>query len=272
MVLELGEPFASLWQGRDAFAEVDRLEGETYRALEGRRTFRTLVNGEGFFVKVHKGVGWGEILKNLASLRMPVIGAGNEWQALTRLGAQGVTVPVPVAFGVRGSNPARQESFIITRELTPVIDLDVLTHQWLAQPVSAAVRRRLIHRVASMTRDMHAAGINHRDCYLCHFLLVGDVATAMEDGFAGTHLIDLHRARYRQSLPTRWRIKDISGLYFSSLHMKLSRTDIFRFLRVYYARPLREVLATAGPELARIERKAQRTLRHHLKHHAGNAP
>lgn len=53
---------------------------------EARRTLRIEVAGQGYlFVKIHRGVGWKEILKNLLSLRLPVLGAGNEWRAIARL-------------------------------------------------------------------------------------------------------------------------------------------------------------------------------------------
>ena len=79
MKLMLAEPFKSLWAGRDPFTEVERLEGEVYRELEARRTLRTEVDGHGFFVKIHRGIGWGEIFKNLLTAKLPVLGAGQEW-------------------------------------------------------------------------------------------------------------------------------------------------------------------------------------------------
>ena len=69
MKLMLAEPFKSLWAGRDPFAEVEGLEGEVYRELEARRTLRTEVDGHGFFVKIHRGIGWGEIFKNLLTAK-----------------------------------------------------------------------------------------------------------------------------------------------------------------------------------------------------------
>jgi heptose I phosphotransferase len=41
------------------------LQGEVFRELEGRRTLRTEVAGRGYFVKIHRGAGWAEIVKNL---------------------------------------------------------------------------------------------------------------------------------------------------------------------------------------------------------------
>ncbi|MEE4465823.1 lipopolysaccharide core heptose(I) kinase RfaP, partial [Azotobacter chroococcum] len=57
MQLILSEPFKSLWAGRDAFAEVERLQGQVYRELEARRTLRIEVAGRGYFVKIHRGIG-----------------------------------------------------------------------------------------------------------------------------------------------------------------------------------------------------------------------
>lgn len=267
MNVELKPPFDQLWKSRDAFLAVDQLDGTVYRALEGRRTFRTEIDSEGYFVKIHKGVGWGEILKNLASLRMPVISAWNEWRALTVLQQQGVCAPIPMAYGVRGSNPAAIESFIVTRELTPVVDMEAFTRDWGSAPPPLRVRRALLRQIAKMVRGMHQAGVNHRDCYLCHFLLAGEQASA--DDFSGLNIIDLHRARFRLKLPARMRVKDLSGLFFSAQHWQLSERDVLRFLRLYYDKPLKQIVVEHSAELARINRKAGKTLRHHLKHHAG---
>jgi len=107
----LEEPFRSLWAGEDPFVAVEALEGQVFRELDGRRTLRSEVAGRGYFVKIHRGIGWGEIFKNLLSLRWPVLGAQNEWRAIRRLQELGIDSMHAVAFGRRGRNPARQHSF-----------------------------------------------------------------------------------------------------------------------------------------------------------------
>ena len=139
--LMLAPPFDRLWAGQDAFAAVDRLEGEVFRELDGRRTFRTEVAGRGYFVKIHRGVGWGEIVKNLVSGRLPILGAANEWHATRRLAELGVDSLRAVAFGERGGNPARRHSFIITEELTPIISLENYTRSWPQHPPAPALKR-----------------------------------------------------------------------------------------------------------------------------------
>ncbi|OLU24556.1 lipopolysaccharide core heptose(I) kinase RfaP [Pseudomonas sp. PA15(2017)] len=260
MRLILAEPFKSLWDGKDAFEAVEGLQGQVYRELEARRTLRTEVNGQGYFVKIHRGVGWGEIVKNLITARLPVLGAGQEWTAIQRLHEAGVSTMTAVAYGERGSNPAQQHSFIITEELAPTVDLEQLTLTWLEQPPALLLKRALVRRVAQMTGRMHAAGVNHRDCYICHFLLHTDKPFDADD--FRLSVIDLHRAQVRNAVPKRWRNKDLAGLYFSALHIGLSRRDLLRFIKIYFgvvdSRPLRQILHDEATLLRWLQGKADR--------------
>lgn len=260
MRLILAEPFKSLWDGKDAFDAVEGLQGQVYRELEARRTLRTEVDGKGYFVKIHRGVGWAEIVKNLVTARLPVLGAGQEWKAIRRLNDAGVSTMTAVAYGERGSNPAQQHSFIITEELAPTVDLEQLTLTWIEQPPAPLLKRALIRRVAQMTGRMHAAGVNHRDCYICHFLLHTDKPFDADD--FRLSVIDLHRAQVRNAVPKRWRDKDLAGLYFSALDIGLTRRDLLRFIRIYFgvidSRPLRQVLQDEAALLRWLQGKADR--------------
>jgi len=263
MRLMLGEPFNGLWRGKDPFVEVLRLDGKVYRALEGRRTLRTEVGGQGYFVKIHQGIGWREVGKNLLSGKCPVLGAGQEWRALKRLQQANVPSMRAVAFGERGSNPARQQSFIITEELAPTIDLEQFCVNWRTQPPNPQLKRALIQEVARITADMHQAGVNHRDCYICHFLLHLEPAPRADN--LRLSLIDLHRAQTRSQVPKRWRNKDLAGLYFSALEIGLSSRDKMRFLKTYFQRPLRDILQNEARLLRCLQRKAQRLHKRYLR-------
>ncbi|SDZ12496.1 lipopolysaccharide core heptose(I) kinase RfaP [Pseudomonas sp. NFIX28] len=256
MKLILAEPFKTLWAGRDAFAEVERLDGQVYRELEARRTLRTEVAGEGFFVKIHRGIGWGEIFKNLLTAKLPVLGAGQEWQAIQRLHEAGVPTMTAVAYGERGSNPANQHSFIVTEELAPTISLEDFSIDWAKQPPQPRLKRALIAEVARMTGAMHRAGVNHRDCYICHFLLHTDKPVTADD--FKLSVIDLHRAQTRPAITRRWRDKDLAALYFSALDIGLTRRDKLRFLKGYFQRPLRQILSDEASLLAWLEGKANK--------------
>jgi len=252
----LAEPFKSLWQGKDAFAEAQKLQGKVYRAMPGRRTLRTEVDGRGYFVKIHQGIGWLEIVKNLLTLKSPVLGAGQEWRALQRLEQANIPSMQAVAFGERGCNPARQQSFIITEELAPTVDLEAFCQNWRSEPPQPALKRALIAEVARMTAAMHRAGVNHRDCYICHFLLHLEPPPVPKK--LRLSLIDLHRAQTRKQVPRRWRNKDLAALYFSALNIGLSRRDELRFACAYFQRPLRDILQQEARLLGWLKAKASK--------------
>ncbi len=256
MKLFLLPPFDDDWFARDPFAAVEALDGEVYRALEGRCTLRTEVAGQPVFAKIHRGVGWSEILKNLIRLRWPVTSALNEWRAISRLEELGVATMRALAAGERGGNPARRHSFLVTAELAPTISLEDLTRHWREEPPTLALKRAVLRRVASMVRRMHEGGMNHRDCYLCHFLVHEPIPEDPRQ--MKISLIDLHRAQIRRRVPRRWRDKDLAALYFSALPMGLSRLEKLRFLRLYFGRPLRDVLRDEARSLRWLEREVVR--------------
>ena len=260
----LRPPFSQLWAGRDPFTEVEALQGQVFRELEGRRTLRTEIDGRGYFAKIHRGVGWREIFKNLICLRLPVLGARNEWRAIERFGQLGIDTMCMAAFGERGMNPARRHSFIITEELAPTISLADYCRDWPRKPPEPALKRALITRVAEIARTMHGNWMNHRDFYLCHFLLHTDPPPTPET--LRLSVIDLHRAQIHERPPApRWWRKDLAGIYFSALDIGLTRRVLLRFLRVYYNAPLRETLRDQEKLLIWLQRKAVRIYERELR-------
>lgn len=260
----LAEPFKTLWQGQDPLVAVEHLQGEVFRELEGRRTLRIEVAGQGYFVKIHRGVGWKEIVKNLLLLRLPVLGARNEWRALERLHQAGVPTMTAVGMGESGWNPATRHSFLITQELAPTLSLEELSMNWAQQPPVPRFKWQLIARVAEMTARMHQAGVNHRDCYICHFLL----DTRVPPTVANIHLslIDLHRAQTRTRTPKRWRNKDLAALYFSVLDIGLTQRDLLRFLCTYFQCTPRVLLQREARLLRWLRHKAQSLQARKLRH------
>ncbi len=255
MTLYLREEFAAAWRGRDPFAEVDALQGEIYRNVKGRRTLQFEFAGRAYFAKIHHGIGWGEILKNLLTLRLPILGAKNEWQAIARLRQLGVATMTAAAYGSRGWNPARRASFIITEALQDTISLEDYCARWVQQPPPLSRKWRLIAALAGISRTLHQHGICHRDYYLCHFLL--HEQAGFEAGAAPRlSLIDLHRALIDEHLSRRWVLKDVAGLYFSALHVGLSRHDFLRFVKQYSGKTLRAALTEDAGFWNAVQNKA----------------
>lgn len=253
-MIELSEPFASLWQGRDPFAELWAMPGRDYRCMPGRRTFRFELAGRAYFAKLHSGVGWGHILGQWLRLRRPVVGAATEREAIRRLEQLGVATMHIAAFGEAGPSPASRRSFIVTEAIEPSVSLEDFCGDWAQRRPPRQLKWDLIRAVAGIARRLHQGGVNHRDFYLCHFLL--DSERLGRSGEIHLSLIDLHRAQLRARAPERWRIKDIAGLWFSAVDIGLSRTDLFRFVREYARQRPGEALR--GRFWSRVRHKMQR--------------
>ena len=83
------------------FDRIFSLEGENYRLVKARRTFRFELDGKGYFAKVHRGIGWKEILKEIFQFKLPVLGAENEYKAIRKLEEIGVPTMRCAAYGKR---------------------------------------------------------------------------------------------------------------------------------------------------------------------------
>ncbi|WIO74462.1 lipopolysaccharide core heptose(I) kinase RfaP [Porticoccaceae bacterium LTM1] len=256
MKLWLREEFAKEWQEQDPFACADQLEGKVYRALEGRKTLRFELSGNSYFIKIHKGIGWGEIVKNLTQGRLPILGAGAEYRAINRLHELGVDTMTAAAFGERGVNPATQQSFLVTEDLAGSISLEDFCGNWQEQPPKLKLKRALIKKVATISAQLHNHGVNHRDYYICHFHLYPESLQEDHDNIR-LHVIDLHRTQLRNRTPYRWRLKDLAGLYFSAMDVGLTRGDRLCFLKHYFQSSLKMVIRDQEKLLSDVERKAQ---------------
>lgn len=262
-MLRLKPPFKGAWENQDPFAEVVSLQGETFRQVESRRTLRFDFAGESYFVKYHRGTQFKEIVKNLITLRLPILGARNEWLAIQHLHAANVETMTDYAYGERHWNPLRRESFIITQDLNPAISLEDYCADWATQPPAYHVKRELLVKLATMVAAMHRSGLNHRDCYICHFLLA--LPFTPGEQAAKLSVIDLHRAQIRRRIPTRWRNKDLIALYYSSLPLALSFRDYCYFLKIYFEQSPRAVMAKEAKLLRQAQVKAEKIKRRTIR-------
>jgi heptose I phosphotransferase len=240
--LQLPDALRNVFAG-DAFEQIMRLGGRIFRDVPGRKTVQVELAGQSYFIKQHFGVGWGEVFKNLSSLRLPIFGAATEWKAIRRLTEIGIPTTPAVAYGERGCNPVTRESFVITRDLGDIVSLEDFCRDWPQNPPPLRLKRQLLAEVARLARLLHGHGMNHRDFYLCHFCL--DRAL-LEKGQVRLYLIDLHRVGIRARIAPSARMKDLAALYFSVLDIGLSRRDCVRFVRLYRDAPLRTLPKETG--------------------------
>jgi len=249
----------------DAFGQVMALSGVVFRDVQARRTLRFELLGKSYFAKLHSGVGWREILKNLLTLRLPIVSAMTEVHAIRKLNELGIPTTPLAAYGCRGISPASLHSFVITEDLGDIISLETLCADWRKNPPDARLKRRLIVAVAKIARTLHGNGLNHRDFYICHFCL--DKQRLISDEIY-LYLIDLHRVGIRDKIRPDVRMKDMAALYFSAMDVGLNKRDYLRFLMVYRQRPLREVLPCEHNFWDKVEKRA---IQLYLKYH-GNLP
>lgn len=229
--IELPEGIRSFF-GKNAFADIMRLQGDVYRDVPGRRTMRVDLGNGSYFVKQHFGVGWAEIFKSFLSLKKPIIGAITEVNAIQKLDAIGIATTLLVGYGVKGDNPATQQSFLITKDLGEITSLEDLCADWKTNPPDAHFKRRLVIAVADLARKLHQNGLTHRDFYICHLCL--DVQALKQDQIK-IYLIDLHRMLIHSRASIGDSMKDIAALYFSCMDAGLTTRDYLRF-KHYYAK------------------------------------
>ncbi len=235
-MIELADELRDKFSGDDAFDRVMALEGDVYRAKEGRRTLLFEHGGREYFAKIHSGIGWGEIWKNLSSFRLPITDASNEWKAVGLLESSGVETVKIVGKGSRGKNPAKIESFVIMRALDERVEVEGFLKDFggVTARGRLALKRKIVRKVADAARRMHGAGMNHRDFYLCHFHIMDRKWTG-DESMEEIHLplIDLHRAQIRGLVPQRWLVKDLGALLFSAIDCEITDRDLVAFLKVY---------------------------------------
>jgi heptose I phosphotransferase len=267
-VLELDEHLRAHLPKENTFDWLMNVEGKVHRAVKNRRTVEFEIGGRRYFIKAHRGVGWREVFKNVCYGRAPIVSAEPEWRAIMALNRVGVTTPAVAGKGLRGRAPAHLESFVVMQTLEGMTSLEDLAHDWagLSRQRRVLLKRALLQSVADIARRMHGAGMNHRDFYLCHFLVRDrDWRNWTPSNKVELVLIDLHRVQIRDRVPQRWLVKDLGGLLFSALDAGLTRRDLLRFIQTYRQRPWREVLVNEGAFLKKVCHNAVRLYRpfHH---------
>lgn len=242
-MIELSESLREYFKDTDVFEALCSLPGRVYREKDGRKTFRTEINGKPYFIKLYRGIGWISLLGSLLRFRLPVLSAKNEWKAIRRLEALGIETLRLAGCGKRRWSPAAAKSFVITEELTPTISLENFCRNWPSSPPNRMLKRALITKAAHIAKKLHENDLIHRDFYICHFLLDKTFKKEkidIED--LHLYLIDLHRMGKRYFFSKRGRMKDVAALYFSCMDIGLTQSDLFRFIRIYRGMPLKTAL------------------------------
>ena len=179
--MEIGRDFRALF-GAAGLVEFDDFMGFKGGVVAKEITVRSIVSfsltdtdgvGKGFYLKRHRqSVG---LYKRLISLLTgaPLSEGRREWEAIGQLSRSGVPALTGAAFGERFPTFFRQESFLVTEELTGFTQLEALVGDF-APPLSVemvAEKRELIRAVAGLVRKLHDEGFKPPrplpDAYTC---------------------------------------------------------------------------------------------------------
>lgn len=230
-----------LFAAEKSVADFLKIDGEVFKQFPHRRTLKFERGGTEFFIKSHWNFGWREIIRKLLSLHVPVVSAKTEWRAIQALENIGLDTMKIAAYGEEGASPAARKSFLVTHALLGTESLEKWAPKFMERrntPQKIHFKHALIRKVADIARGLHTNGLNHRDLYLCHFLLDITTAPIPTPQDLKLYLIDLHRMQIRARTPQRWMVKDVAGVLFSSMDLNLTSRDFFRFMKVYCGKPL----------------------------------
>ncbi len=126
---------------------------------------------------------------------------------------RGLATAIPVAAGVRFTSFFQAESFLITEDFSPLVDMEELVlnqPQTLKGTQNETRRKNILTAVATYARKMHTCGRNHKDFNATHVLLEDvDSANTL------VALFDLQRVDRKFINKLRWPIKALSEFIFT---------------------------------------------------------
>src|SRR5688500_15588439 len=176
--------------GLDAEAVFDHPDIVAWRKLPDRENCTLDANVDGRAVRLH-------IKRYLTTSSA----ARDEVKAIELLRDAGIsTVPV-----VGHGHLADGRSFVITEDLAGYRDAEKMV-------AAGTPFETLLEPTADLAAKLHAAGLHHRDLYLCHFFAKVDA------GVVAVKLIDAARVARMNNFLTRWRwvIKDLAQFWYST--------------------------------------------------------
>lgn len=219
---------------RAALAEPQRLldAAGTRFIKDHRRTAvaAASVGGREVFIKRFKPYAWYRRLEWWIS-GTP---ARRCWQRSAELEQAGFRVAPVLAFVETRTCGLPADSYFLTAAITAAVPAG----RWWRENVGRVpptARSHLLSTLAEELRRLHAAGFYTRDANADNFLV-----RAGQDGRTEVFLLDLENVHRLRNVSERRRAKNLVQLY-RPVRGEVRRLDRLRFLRAYFARPLREL-------------------------------
>ena len=206
---------------------------ENVTRKKGRTVVKTSFGGKTYYLKRHFGMKLKDALMEYWRHGRRMSNARLEWKAMQTADSLGIPNTPFRAFGEKFKGWREKNSFLLTEALPP--GRTVEDHFRAGIELTLSEKIRLAKRIAGIARKLHSAGYTHKDFYLGHFYVVGDLK-----GEYKLHLLDLQRLCKGAKLLNRWSLKDMTALYFSALpfleNSLITRTDMLRLYLAYVKR------------------------------------
>lgn len=169
----------------------------------------------------------------------------------------------PVAAGAKFSSSFQVDSFFITQDFSPLIELEDII---LKQPATLQgknnhiKRRNILREIAVYAQRMHDCGMNHKDFNATHILLQN-----LDTSQPQVALFDLQRVDLNPFNRIRWPIKALAELNYTLPSSIFSEKDRV-FLYLTYKRE-KHLSAINRLQYTCIRRKTKKIVKHSKKRH-----
>jgi hypothetical protein len=182
-----------------------------------------------------------------------------EFENICSFREHGLPTVVPIAAGEREIPGEGVQSFILTDDFSPYVQLEAIVGEDPAFFMGGrGISRKeiLLREIAGIARRMHQAGFNHQDFNATHILLhygSGSNTPALA-------LFDLQRVESGSRGRWRWPIKSMARLNYSLPRELFSRQDRVWMWKAY--REKEQLHLWGRVQWIWIQRKTQRIARH----------
>jgi len=181
-----------------------------------------------------------------------------DFEPAKKLAAVGINTPKTISYGEQWGALFEKRSFIITEKIPDAESLERKLPDCFNAPATVEnlkLRRNFIAQLSGFVKKFHETKFRHRDLYFSHIFYSDN---------GEFYLIDLARAFKPSVFAERFRIKDITQLYYSAPAGYFSKTDRLRFYLGYTGQS--KLTGKDKVFIRKVINKARRMARHDIKH------
>jgi heptose I phosphotransferase len=196
--------------------------------------------------------------RNWLSARRQISCGLFDFEPTAKLTAAGINTPKIISYGEQWGIFFEKRSFIVTEKIPDAESLEQRLPDCFNAPATIEnlkLRRNFIAQLAAFIKKFHETNYRHRDLYLSH-IFYGDNGQF--------YLIDLARTFKPGLFAERFRVKDITQIYYSAPGRIFSKTDRLRFYLGYtgHCRLTRKDKVFIRKVINKTKRMAQHDIKH----------